>query len=305
MVDAALTFSGNDGTDRRQARLGIAALWVAVLLSACTSAPQPESTLYRSSGTGLEARLSTLERQVRTLSSQITDSQRTIAELDGLLVRLKRDMTEDAQAHESLRTEAATGRASLADRIARLESQLETVNSERTAITQRLDALRSVAGKAMEEAQRARLLINLEEAERAGMSVPSETAETPSGSAGADGGTSEPSAASSAERSETVFSEEDLPPGGFAVHLASYQSEETALAGWREIKASHPELLTSREARLKLLDLGEFGGRYLRLLVGPFEDVAPARKVCARLRASGEFCQVAAFGGAPVESSAP
>ncbi len=87
-----------------------------------------------------------------------------------------------------------------------------------------------------------------------------------------------------------------IAPGqSYGLHLASYRSEDAARDGWREMRAAHDDVLGNLDMRLKSFNLESLGGRYLRLVAGPFIAVESAREACARLRPREQFCQVTVY----------
>ncbi|MDF1768645.1 SPOR domain-containing protein [Maricaulis sp.] len=88
----------------------------------------------------------------------------------------------------------------------------------------------------------------------------------------------------------------DAPSLQHAVHLASYRRVETAQRGWTELRAAHPEILGSLDARLSEADIAG-QGQYLRLKAGPFDTAGEARAVCQQLQASGAYCAAVDFSG--------
>jgi len=292
MVDKAFTIFGKL-LSALTASIALAAL------AACSSSSQhSEEPLYRSGGIGVEARLTAVERGISEFGRELSRRDRMIAELEQEVIALKRALEAVGPARESLRSDAAAARSTLSQRIGRLESRLAGLDAARDATARQLDALRGMAGQAMQEAEQVRSLINQREAERVGAGVDL----TAPNSEDQD---LEPTPQEIATDADRPSPKPTMPPDGFAVHLASYTTQEAAREGWEDLKTAHPDLLGEREARLKLLDLGNLGGRYLRLLAGPFSDVAPANEVCERLRESGNFCQVAAFSGDPVPGRTP
>lgn len=283
-------------------------LMVFGVLSACSSSSQQnQEPLYSGSGgVGIEARLSAVESGMRDLAREMSQRDRMIAELDQEIIALKRALADVGPAREALRSDAAAARSVLATRIERLESRLAGLDTARDATARQLEALRGMAGRAMAEAQRARALVNSQALERAGAGIDLQAPEAEEQEAdGEEEAPSPPASTPTRSESEPDTAAPVMPAQGFAVHLASYTTIDAARDGWAELRREHPDLLGDREARLKLLDLGGLGGRYLRLLVGPFSDVAPANEVCKRLQESGEFCQIAAFAGDPVDNRSP
>jgi cell division septation protein DedD len=83
----------------------------------------------------------------------------------------------------------------------------------------------------------------------------------------------------------------------FAVHIASYRTEESAEAGWRIIRAEAPQALAGLHPRLEHVDLGPEQGVYLRLKAGPLDSRADAAARCAALVDTGHYCKTADFEG--------
>lgn len=95
-----------------------------------------------------------------------------------------------------------------------------------------------------------------------------------------------------------------VPSGGepaYGVHLASYRSRDGAVSGWRELSTRHAGLLDGLQPILSVLDMGEFGGEFLRLKLGPVADEAAAAALCAELSAAGEYCVITDYSGEPLE----
>lgn len=90
------------------------------------------------------------------------------------------------------------------------------------------------------------------------------------------------------------------PVGGeslmHAIHLASYRTQQNAVAGWQSLQALFPDLMLDREARIESADLGS-RGVFLRLKAGPFLTGAEARAACAEIEAAGGWCAVTDFTG--------
>ncbi|GAK34059.1 hypothetical protein AQ1_01955 [alpha proteobacterium Q-1] len=86
----------------------------------------------------------------------------------------------------------------------------------------------------------------------------------------------------------------------YAVHLASYRDAKAASEGWADLSNKYPALLSGLSPRLSVLDLEQMGGRFYRLVAGPFKEIAPARVLCSSLRESGAFCQLSNFDGEPL-----
>lgn len=92
---------------------------------------------------------------------------------------------------------------------------------------------------------------------------------------------------------------DDAPSLRHGVHLASYRLMENAVAGWSELQAAYPDLLSDRHARLETTDI-EGRGEFLRLKAGPFDSAAEAAAICAQLEQAGAYCMPIDFSGRPV-----
>lgn len=86
------------------------------------------------------------------------------------------------------------------------------------------------------------------------------------------------------------------------VHVASYRDAEQARDGWAVLSERHAAL-SGLTPRIDETDLGE-QGVYLRLKAGPFESAEAAEAACGGLEDSGDWCQVAAYDGAPLRDIA-
>ncbi len=81
----------------------------------------------------------------------------------------------------------------------------------------------------------------------------------------------------------------------YAVHLASYRSEDTARRGWDAL--SFQPALAGLEPRVERVDLGPEKGAFLRLKAGPLADREAAERRCAALVAEGLYCAVETHAG--------
>ena len=77
----------------------------------------------------------------------------------------------------------------------------------------------------------------------------------------------------------------------FAVHLASFRSEDRARRGWRQLQQAFPDLLGAENLTLERADLGE-SGIFQRVLAGPFAERAAAARLCGALKAKAQYCRV-------------
>ncbi len=87
------------------------------------------------------------------------------------------------------------------------------------------------------------------------------------------------------ENSATILTGQTI-----AVHLASYNTQNTAERGWRILSSEHPEL-TGKNPRIILTNLGAIGIFY-RLYAAPFANLDIAADLCDRLKNKGLYCQV-------------
>jgi hypothetical protein len=85
------------------------------------------------------------------------------------------------------------------------------------------------------------------------------------------------------------------PPGGFRVHLASYDSRRAAMNGWKLIQGRYVDALGGARPILEDTELGA-QGRRVRLHAGPF-DRGAASSVCAAIVGQGGWCRQEASGG--------
>jgi cell division septation protein DedD len=85
---------------------------------------------------------------------------------------------------------------------------------------------------------------------------------------------------------------------GYAVHLASFRSDEAAETGWRTLQARYPEQLGRRRLITREITVSD-KGTFVRVLTGPFESRAPAEALCASLGDSEQYCAVVKLSPAP------
>lgn len=83
--------------------------------------------------------------------------------------------------------------------------------------------------------------------------------------------------------------------GDFAIHLASYNSPESAAAGWHKLAGAHPDLMTGLEPRYTVLEIA--GGPYYRLIAGRFDAREEAAGACEKIAPVNGYCIVTFFGG--------
>jgi cell division septation protein DedD len=80
-------------------------------------------------------------------------------------------------------------------------------------------------------------------------------------------------------------------PEAFAVHLASFRTEDRARRGWRQLQQTFPDLLGAARLTLERADLGQ-SGVFQRVLGGPFAERAAAKRLCGALKARAQYCRV-------------
>lgn len=83
----------------------------------------------------------------------------------------------------------------------------------------------------------------------------------------------------------------------YGLYLASFQTRERAMAGWREVVESQGEALGDLLPVFSQTDLGAEKGRYFRVIAAPVPGLGEARALCRTLEARGQYCRVAHAGG--------
>jgi len=84
-----------------------------------------------------------------------------------------------------------------------------------------------------------------------------------------------------------------LPAAGASVQLAAFTDEAAAHTGWETLVKKSPDLLGGREPEISK---AQAAGRTMwRLRTGGFATVAEATSFCAKMRAHGADCSIAAF----------
>ena len=83
---------------------------------------------------------------------------------------------------------------------------------------------------------------------------------------------------------------------GFWVQLASNPSARASRAAWTALVAAHGPLLERQPHAVNRADLGR-KGVYYRLQLGPYPNIAQARRICANLRAARVACLLMAARG--------
>jgi cell division septation protein DedD len=83
--------------------------------------------------------------------------------------------------------------------------------------------------------------------------------------------------------------------GHWSIHLASYLSARRADQGWSELRHALPAVLGALSpSKVTVTFKGK--GTFVRLLAGPFDDLAAAEKACAALSAAHQYCHPLAPG---------
>ena len=77
------------------------------------------------------------------------------------------------------------------------------------------------------------------------------------------------------------------------VQLAAVASEQAAQAEWQRLSKRMPDLLGARKPTVQRVDRD--GRTIWRVRTGGFADLAEATSFCARVRAKGASCSIAAF----------
>ena len=78
----------------------------------------------------------------------------------------------------------------------------------------------------------------------------------------------------------------------FAVHLASFRSQESAVEGWIAIVNQHQDILGAMHPVVSLLDLGSNQGAFYRLKAAGFSDLAAAQAACDLMTERNQYCSL-------------
>lgn len=81
----------------------------------------------------------------------------------------------------------------------------------------------------------------------------------------------------------------------FAVHLASYGSEKSAIEAWKRIMSEHGNDLCTDIAKTQTVLVK--GKTYHRLNAGGYVDKNIAQKICSKLKKRSAYCKVVKFEG--------
>ena len=105
-----------------------------------------------------------------------------------------------------------------------------------------------------------------------------------------------PAAARPIQIAEAAGGRTDHGPRGFWVQLASNPSPQASHAAWNALVAAHGSLLERQPHAVNRADLGR-KGVYYRLQLGPYPNIAQAKRICASLRAARIACLLMAGRG--------
>lgn len=106
----------------------------------------------------------------------------------------------------------------------------------------------------------------------------------------------QPKAPPAVAKAKTEKKEAAKPAGKAGVHLASYDSEKKANAGWTQMRRAHKDLLGKLKSEIEKVALGPPKGSLYRLKAGPLASQAEAKALCDKLKKKRQFCEPATFG---------
>lgn len=82
----------------------------------------------------------------------------------------------------------------------------------------------------------------------------------------------------------------------YGVHLASYRKTSEAIAGWRKLQHTNPDLLGLLEPRVESVTIvGR--GEFIRLIAGGFSSQEKALSLCETLKSKNSYCAMTNFSG--------
>src|SRR3546814_6783616 len=81
----------------------------------------------------------------------------------------------------------------------------------------------------------------------------------------------------------------DVCSSDLRAHLASYRSEEEAIAGWEILLKADPKLYGRFDPRIEWAEIPNRGS-YARLTMGEFADRKAAEAACATVRNPRRYC---------------
>ena len=82
------------------------------------------------------------------------------------------------------------------------------------------------------------------------------------------------------------------PAGAYVVQVSAQRTEAEAMSSYRAMQQKYPAVLSSREANIRRVDLGDKGGIFYRAQVGSFTTSEQATAFCDNLKAAGGQCIV-------------
>jgi len=82
-----------------------------------------------------------------------------------------------------------------------------------------------------------------------------------------------------------------LTSRGYAIHLVSLKTQDSADRSWAELKESFPDLLSDKDLEVRPIDLVDQGTFY-RVHAFPFADAAEAKAACEKFRLLQQYCAV-------------
>ncbi len=82
-----------------------------------------------------------------------------------------------------------------------------------------------------------------------------------------------------------------LESRGYAIHLVSLKTQDSADRSWAELKESFPDLLSDKDLEVRPIDLVEQGTFY-RVHAFPFADAVEAKAACEKFRLLQQYCAV-------------
>lgn len=89
---------------------------------------------------------------------------------------------------------------------------------------------------------------------------------------------------------------QDIPSvNAKGIHLASYRTMDNLKIGWQEYLNSGHQIIQNKQARIMQANVS--GIEYLRLVVGPYENLAEATNACTSMKQTVSFCEVIDFNG--------
>ncbi len=88
---------------------------------------------------------------------------------------------------------------------------------------------------------------------------------------------------------------EVAPDGGYGLHLASFELEESIAPGLQFLTNRIPVLIQGKP--VKLSDVTVRGKNFRRLIIGQFDSQSDAQAECTQALLLVDFCEVVAFAG--------